>query len=198
MRIIAGKFRGRLLSAPQDQETRPTTDRVRENLFNILDSFIEKSLLPPWNALSVLDGFCGTGALGLEALSRGAAQTVFIEKSRNAADICQKNIAACKLPPERAHLLTQDILQLPPLKKDTKKADLLFLDPPYGKNLGIPALLHLRENGYLSAQHLCVLETDKKHPEDTPGAYQEKDMRLYGRVRLTILLPAENNYISSL
>ncbi|TNE25124.1 MAG: 16S rRNA (guanine(966)-N(2))-methyltransferase RsmD [Alphaproteobacteria bacterium] len=192
MRIIAGKFRGRILSTPQDQETRPTADRVRENLFNILDSLIEKSLLPPWEALSVLDGFCGTGALGLEALSRGVAQASFIEKSRNAAAICKKNITACKLPPERAVLLVQDILKLPALKDSAPKADLLFLDPPYGQNLGIPALLHLRQKGYLSAQHICVLETDKKHPEDIPAEYQEKDTRLYGRVRLTILLPVEN------
>lgn len=192
MRIIAGKFRGRLLLPPQDQETRPTADRVRENLFNILDSHIEKSLLPPWSALSVLDGFCGTGALGLEALSRGAAQALFIEKSPQAAAICKKNIAACGLPPERATLINADILQLPAFKKETNSANLVFLDPPYGRNLGIPALLHLRQNGYLAPQHLCVLETDKKHPENIPAPYREEDIRLYGRVKLTIIAAHQN------
>lgn len=189
MRIIAGKFRGRILLPPQDQATRPTADRVRENLFNILDSYIEKSLLPPWNALSVLDGFCGTGALGLEALSRGAAQALFIEKSPQAVAICKKNIAACGLPPERATLINADILQLPSVTKETKGAELVFLDPPYGKNLGVPALLHLCRNGYLAPQHLCVLETDKKYPEAIPPSYREQDRRLYGRTQLTILCP---------
>lgn len=192
MRIIAGKFRGRVLFTPQDQETRPTADRVRENLFNILDSYIEKSLLPPWSALSVLDGFCGTGALGLEALSRGASRALFIEKSTQAAAICKKNITACGLPPERATLINADILQLPAVTKETKGAELVFLDPPYGKNMGIPALLHLRQNGYLSLRHLCILETDKKHPEDIPSSYREEDIRLYGRVKLTIIAPQQD------
>lgn len=192
MRIIAGKLRGRLLFTPQDQETRPTADRVRENLFNILNSYIEKSLLPPWNALSVLDGFCGTGALGLEALSRGATQALFIEKSPQAAAICQKNITVCGLPPARAALVKADILQLPSVTKETKGAELVFLDPPYGKNLGVPALLHLCRNGYLAPQHLCVLETDKKHPENIPAPYREEDIRLYGRVKLTIIAAHQN------
>lgn len=192
MRIIAGKFRGRALSPPQDQETRPTADRVRENLFNILESLIEKSQLLPWNGLSVLDGFCGTGALGLEALSRGASQALFIEKNPQAAAICQKNMSACGLQPAQALLITGDLLQLPALKKDINRAGLVFLDPPYGKDLGIPALLHLRERGYLSPQHICVLETDKKHPESIPPSYRELDLRLYGRVRLSLLTPSED------
>ena len=187
MRIIAGKFRGRALSAPQDKETRPTADRVRENLFNILDSMITAGRLAPWADLHVIDGFCGTGALGLEALSRGAKTALFIEKSREAVAICRQNINSCKLTDAQAQILMADILHLPRMQKDRPQAQLVFLDPPYGLNLGIPALTALTAQNLLTARHICVLETDKKHPENIPETYRERDQRLYGRTCLQII-----------
>jgi len=187
MRIIAGKFRGRVLSAPQDKETRPTADRVRENLFNILDSMIIAGHLPPWEDLHIIDGFSGTGALGLEALSRGVQTALFIEKNREAATICRKNINACKLTDTQAQMITADILHLPRIPKTRPQAQLVFLDPPYGLNLGIPALQELSAKDLLTKPHICVLETDKKYPENIPETYQERDTRYYGRTCLQIL-----------
>lgn len=188
MRIIAGKFRGTRLASPSGSRTRPTADRVRENLFNILGAWQQKGELPPWPEIPVLDAFCGTGSLGLEALSRGAAQAVFMDNDSGAAETCRKNISAClkydSLASSTAVLLQADATAPPPPPSDFRAA-LVFLDPPYGQGLGMSALAALSARGWLAPGHLCILETDKKHPEDGLSPhYICSETRIYGRVRL--------------
>src|SRR6185312_2262664 len=129
MRIVAGAWRGRALIAPPGLETRPTADRVRQALFDIL-------MHAPWcgraviEEARVLDVFAGTGAMGLEALSRGAASAVFVERSRAALAALRANIEACRVD-DRCTILSVDALTIPA----RERADIVFLDPPYGQDL---------------------------------------------------------------
>lgn len=125
MRIIAGEFRGRKLDAPKGVGTRPTTDRVRESLMSAL-----VSLRGGFDGAVVLDAFAGSGALGLEALSRGAATAVFCERDRAAAAVVERNIAALRLPRDRARLARTDVLK-GNIATSGRPFDLVFLDPPY-------------------------------------------------------------------
>ena len=129
MRIVAGEWRGRTLIAPSGTETRPTADRVRQALFDILmhASWAGRPLI---EGATVLDVFAGTGALGLEALSRGAAKAVFVERSRPALAALRANIAACRAE-DRCAVLPIGALTVP----EGEKADIVFLDPPYGQDL---------------------------------------------------------------
>ena len=141
MRIVAGAWRGRSLAAPSGTETRPTSDRMRQALFDML-------LHAPWagrsvvEGASVLDVFAGTGALGLEALSRGAARAVFVERSRPALTALHANIAACRAG-DRCAVLAIDALSVPV----GERADIVFLDPPYGRGLIPLALARFRSVG---------------------------------------------------
>jgi 16S rRNA (guanine966-N2)-methyltransferase len=156
MRIVAGEWRGRGLIAPAGQTTRPTADRVRQALFDML-------LHAPWGGRSViegavvLDGFAGTGALGLEALSRGAATACFIEADQAALRALRANIAACKAT-DRTQVVATDILRLGP----GAPATLLFLDPPYGQDLVPRALGHLRQTGRTGTDALVIAETGRE------------------------------------
>ncbi len=155
MRIVGGTWRGRSLIAPAGQATRPTADRVRQALFDSL-------LHAPWGGRAVvdgavvLDGFAGTGALGLEALSRGAAQACFIEFDPAALRALHGNIAACKAG-DRALVLAADILTV----GSGMPAGLVFLDPPYGHGLVPRALARLQHVGRISAEALVVVETGR-------------------------------------
>lgn len=123
MRIIAGRFRSRKLLSPRDAETtRPIPDRVKESVFNLLRGHFEGA--------SVLDGFAGTGAIGLEAISRGAERVVFVERDRRAADLLQRNIETLGCE-ENAELLRADVLGPAALTRCPKPVDMIFLDPPY-------------------------------------------------------------------
>jgi 16S rRNA (guanine966-N2)-methyltransferase len=177
MRIVAGTWRGRSLIAPSGTETRPTADRVRQALFDIL-------MHAPWAGRSavegaaVLDVFAGTGALGLEALSRGAATAVFLEQSRSALTALTANIEACKAK-DRCEVLAIDALAVPV----GERADIVFLDPPYGRDLVVRALARLRSVGRIGSGSLIVAETgrDEAVPEVEPLAE-----RLHGAARVTI------------
>lgn len=177
MRIVAGAWKGRVLTAPQGLETRPTADRVRQALFDIL-------LHAPWSGRSLIEGasvmdvFAGTGALGLEALSRGAARVVFVEQARPALTALRANISACKAG-DRCEVLTMDALSLP----IGPRVDLVFLDPPYGQDLIPKALTRLRATGRVAKGTLIVAETgrDEAPPEDNPLAE-----RVHGAARVTI------------
>ena len=177
MRIVAGLWRGRSLTAPSGQETRPTADRVRQALFDIL-------LHAPWagrafleNA-SVLDLFAGTGALGLEALSRCAAHAIFVERARPALTALRANIAACRAEAHCA-VLPLDALSLPA----GPRADLVFLDPPYGQDLIARALARLRATGRIGPGSLIVAETGRDEPALNVDALSE---RAHGAARVTI------------
>jgi 16S rRNA (guanine966-N2)-methyltransferase len=177
VRIVAGAWRGRSLVAPSGTATRPTADRVRQALFDML-------MHAPWserpviqNAL-VLDVFAGTGAMGLEALSRGAARAVFVERSRPALVSLRANIEACRAA-DRCDVLPIDVLSVPA----GAPADIVFLDPPYGHDLVTRALMRLRSVGRVRAGGLIVAETGREEPELQVAALAE---RTHGAARVTI------------
>jgi 16S rRNA (guanine966-N2)-methyltransferase len=169
MRITGGTHRGRKLTAPDGLGTRPTSDRARMAVFNILrhGHGVEDAV--------VLDAFAGTGALGLEALSQGAAEAFFIEKDRAALKSCRENIAALGF--KTAHLISGDATS-PPVAP--KPCNLVFLDPPYGHGLVTAALVALRGKGWLADGALCVAEMAKKEPDDVPDGFELIDERAYG------------------
>jgi len=185
MRITAGIHRGRNLLSPEGRDTRPTSDRARESIFNILrhgkwhEGVLEEAM--------VLDAFAGTGALGLEALSQGASHAVFIESNPAAARVCQGNIDTLK-ENARAQVLKFDATAPQPRPASIEPRSLVFLDPPYGKDMGAAALKSLAEKGWLKAGAVCVLETSKKNPETIPPGFTVADERLYGIARVQFLI----------
>lgn len=177
MRIVAGQNRGLRLtslgSGGSGVHLRPTTDRVRESLFNILQNRLD------FEGLVVLDLFAGTGALGLEALSRGAEYVTFVEKSRFSQDIIKKNIELIGCS-QRCNLLTQDATKLSP----GQPCDLVFLDPPYGKGLGEIALSSAVSQGWVLPGTLIVFE---ESTSSTPNGFQVETTRKFGGSTITLL-----------
>jgi 16S rRNA (guanine966-N2)-methyltransferase len=182
MRIIAGRFRGRRLLAPKDDAIRPTSDRAREALFDILEHGA-----PPLRGASFLDLFCGTGAVGLEALSRGAAPVLLIESDRAALKLAEANIARLGSPPG-VRLLARDAT-LP--GRAPQPFDLIFLDPPYGSGLAGAALKALAANGWIAAEGRIIVERAAKDALEVPPAYALERERRYGRGRFVFLRPQE-------
>jgi len=158
--------------------TRPTSDRAREAVFNILHHAKWRKTDILENA-RVADVFAGTGALGLEALSQGAAEAVFIEKDAAAARTCQANIDAMKLG-DRARLLKTDALTLALRPATIAARNLVFLDPPYGMGWGGQALRQLAEKDWLEPGAVCLLEMAKKQQEAPPAGFGQVDERSYG------------------
>lgn len=178
MRIVGGAFRGKTLISPKGLTTRPTSDRAREAVFNILNHAKWRKR-PLFEDSAVLDAFAGTGALGLEALSRGAAHAVFIERERAALRSCRDNIEALGVAP-RSFVLRGDAAAPPPRPAQVARRDLVFLDPPYGKDLGAKALAALAARDWLEAGAVCVMEMAKKQQEATPAGFVMHDERAYG------------------
>jgi 16S rRNA (guanine966-N2)-methyltransferase len=180
MRIDAGNHKGVKLTAPEGDDTRPTADRTRQAVFNILAH--------TYDALrdaKVLDAFAGSGALGLEALSRGAERASFIESDRNAAEAIKRNIAACK-EQARAQLFIGDARQPPKPVGAWGPCSLIFLDPPYGKELIPPALTGLRNAGWVAPGALIVAEMHRRDVVDVEG-FEVIDDRVYGKARIVLL-----------
>lgn len=176
MRIIAGKYRGRKLAEPSDRAVRPTTDRVREAVFSALEARID------FSATAVLDAFAGTGALGLEALSRGALCATFMDTAPASLKLVKDNIAALKA--EGA-----DVRRADALKPGFNNADaygLVFLDPPYGKGLVRPALEALWENDWLTEDVLVMIETDRREDIELPGGFEVISEKTYGDTKITL------------
>ena len=184
MRIIAGKYRGKSLLSPSDESIRPTSDRARESVFNILAS----RLSPNFDGLKVLDLFAGTGALGLEALSRGAATVVFVDTGAEARGLIRDHIEACGAGGV-AKLLRRDATNLGPAGT-MGPMDLVFLDPPYGKGLGEQALVSLRDGNWLAQNALVVLEEGVDVPVDLPTGFVLDDRREYGAAAIHFIRPA--------
>lgn len=177
MRIIAGRWRGRRLAAPAGQWVRPSAERLREALFSILTA-----RLGSFESLSVADLFAGTGALGLEALSRGAAHVTFVEQDRHAMAVLGRNVAALGAGAQ-ATLLQRPVESLAPARDG---CDLLFLDPPYGLGLAEPALAHLERSGWVAAGGWVAVETEQKATISFPGFTSEL-VRDYGKGRVHLL-----------
>lgn len=184
MRIVAGAFRGRALAAPRGQATRPTADRTREALFNVLEH-------APWSpglrGLRVMDLFAGSGALGLEALSRGAAYCLFVETDEVARGAIRSNIETLGLfGATRLH--RRDATSLGPKPAgDGPAFDLAFLDPPYHKGLGERALAALLAGGWLAPGGLAVFEQAADEPAPSVDGYAALDARTWGAARVHFL-----------
>jgi 16S rRNA (guanine966-N2)-methyltransferase len=179
MRIVAGSHRGRPLETPPDERIRPTSDRIRESLFNIL-----RHRLDGFAGKRVLDGFAGTGALGLEALSRGAACALFVDKDREALALARRNATALRLAGQSDFRLA-DITRPP---RAVQTYDLILLDPPYGKGLAGMALGALGAAGWLARDAIVMVEADRSQPELIPEGFATIDSRDYGRTRITLAL----------
>lgn len=184
MRIVAGRHRGRSLETPDDLAVRPTADRTREALFNILTSGKlsgEASHRLP--EARVLDAFAGTGALGLEALSRGAAEAVFMENYAPAIEICRANIAKLG-EAERARLIACDVLHA---RRAPAPCNLVFLDPPYNQGFAEKAIASLLKAGWIAPGTLVCVELMKAEPFEIPDGFTELDARTYGKAKLVFL-----------
>jgi 16S rRNA (guanine966-N2)-methyltransferase len=184
VRIVGGKFRGRSLTAPESRDIRPTADRVRESIFNILSS----RLGPDLGGLRVLDLFAGTGAMGLEALSRGAAHAVFVDTGADARGLIRDHIEAFGLGGV-AKLLRRDAAALGSAGT-MGPFDLVFLDPPYGQRLGEKALVSLHDGGWLTPDATLVLEDSAEVDILLPPGFTLEDRRVYGGAAVNVLQQA--------
>lgn len=182
MRVIAGKHRGRRLAAPEGQSVRPTSERAREALFDIL-AHGRLSDGPAYDDAMVLDAFAGTGAFGLEALSRGARHVTFIEKDRAARAILQENIALLG-ETQHAAILTGDATRPP---RPSGPCSLVFLDPPYREDLAAPALIALAKAGWLADAALVIVELAAREDFEVPEGFALLDERRYGAARFVFL-----------
>lgn len=182
MRVVAGTLRGRPLFAPGESTTRPTADRVREALFNVLAHGIDGFAL---DDVHVLDLFAGTGALGIEALSRGAAYCIFIEMDAEARGAIRSNIEAFDLT-GCTRVFRRDATDLGPAG-NRAPADLVFIDPPYGKGLAVKALSAAIDGGWISNDAIVVVEESDDTAIDWPASLQVLDQRTYGRTAITVL-----------
>ncbi len=183
MRIVGGRQRGRRLLALQGDTVRPTSDRAREALFNILSHGRLAADGVPFAEEAVLDAFAGTGALGLEALSRGAAEAVFFEQNPEALAVLRKNVAQLG---ESAHarILPYDATRPP---RAGVRCAVVFIDPPYRSGLAVPALQAIEAMGWLAPDALAVLEVGARERLAPPAGFTLLDQRIYGAARLVFL-----------
>jgi 16S rRNA (guanine966-N2)-methyltransferase len=183
MRIVGGEFKGRALAAPPGRDTRPTSDRAREAVFNILE---HAAWSPGLEGRRVLDLFAGSGGLGLEAMSRGAAFALFVETDAAARGAIRDNIEALGLfGSTRIHRRDATDLGQKPAGLG-EPFDLVFLDPPYGKSLGDRALAKLGDGGWIGADALIVFECGADETPAAPG-YETLDARDYGAAKVLFL-----------
>ncbi len=182
MRIVGGAFKGTHLVAPKGSTTRPTSDRVRESLFNMLAHSFEGFTL---EEVRVLDLFAGSGALAFEALSRGAASALLVDNDAVARGAQRENIEALGLE-GRARLFRRDATKLGPAK-NMGPFGLLFLDPPYGKELAEKALSEVLAGGWLQQGAICVIEEEAKAELVLPEALAPLDERIYGGTKIIFL-----------
>jgi 16S rRNA (guanine966-N2)-methyltransferase len=184
MRIVAGRFRGKPLRTPEGLSTRPTSDRARQAVFNILEH-------APWSkglsGARVIDLFSGSGALGLEALSRGSAFCLFVETDEAARGVIRENVEALGLfGATRVH--RRDATDLGPRPASAGPAfDLAFLDPPYRKGLGETALAGLAAGGWVAPGALAVFERASDEPDPAIVGWAQIDARDYGAARVVFL-----------
>lgn len=172
MRITGGVWRSRILDAPSGRDTRPTSDRVKEALFAIICAYLPDA--------QVLDLFAGSGALGLEAISRGASNAVLVEKNNKSADCVRRNIESLRAQ-EQARLITGDAMTaLQRLSVERARFDLILLDPPYFKGLADAALEKIAQAGLATEDALAVVEFAWKLGANAVRGWKIKDQRRYG------------------
>lgn len=182
MRIVGGRWRGRKLASGAGH-FRPTAERIRETLFDILahNQAYAGAVGPAPAGMVVLEAFAGSGAFGLEALSRGARAVIFLEKDVKAAAILAANVASLGAAAD-TEILRRDALNLG--RAPALKADLVFLDPPYGSGLGARALSGLADKGWLNADALIIAEMAAKEDESPPPGFTLLDARRYGDTKI--------------
>ena len=173
MRIIAGKYRGRKLKSPPSLQTRPTSDRLRETLFNIL--------APRIRGARFLDLCAGSGAGGIEALSRGAARAAFLDKDPAALDLVRASLKGIGVS---SQILRVDVRHP---GRASEAASLVFLDPPYGEGIAAPALSALAEHGWIAPGALVVVESGPRDDFAPPEGFTARDTRKYGKARFALL-----------
>jgi 16S rRNA (guanine966-N2)-methyltransferase len=183
MRIVAGRHRGLALEAPADGRIRPTADRVRQALFDVLEHRFGIGAASPLRGARVLDLFCGSGALGLEALSRGAARCVFVDNDAVALALAERNVRRAR-EVANARFVLRDATRPGPAGETSTLA---FLDPPYGCGLAAAALAALRDQGWLADDALVAVETGAEEGVAAPEGFDLLDTRRHGRARLAIL-----------
>ena len=181
MRITGGEYRGRLLQSPKDRSIRPTSDKVRQAVFNILHS--RDAVV----GAAVLDAFCGTGALGLEAVSRGALCCTFMDKNRRSLELAKDNFAALKIDAKENFVL-KDVSKPGPLLQGVEPATLVFLDPPYRQGLVQQSMPALRENGWIAPSATLLIETESDFLADLllPLGCTIDMVRDYGETRIIL------------
>lgn len=182
MRIVGGRFRGRALAAPAHEGLRPTADRVRESLFNIL---AHGTAGPAIENARIIDLFAGTGALGLEAMSRGATYCLFVEESAEARALIRRNVEAFGLTGQ-TRIFRRDATDLGPIG-NMEPFDIAFLDPPYRKELAVRALSALAHGGWLKPGALCVVEEHADVQLDQPNGFIVCDRRTWGDTQVIFL-----------
>lgn len=175
MRIVGGRLRGRALASPSHEGVRPTSDRVRESVFNILAHGIDGLDL---DGVRVIDMFAGTGALGIEAVSRGAQYALFVEDGAESRAVIRRNIEAFGLMGQ-TRIFRRDATDMGPIGT-MAPFGLAFLDPPYGAGLGEKALDALRDGGWLIPGAIVVAEESASTPVVWPRGYEEIDRRTWG------------------
>ena len=178
MRVISGKARGLKLNTPKNDDVRPTTDRVKESLFNMINSYIMDS--------EILDLFAGTGSLGIECLSRGANQCIFVDNSKESINIVKSNIKKARVENESIVLNLDFKSAINSLSLKNKQFDVIFMDPPYYKNMFSDALLSVDENELLKEDGIIVVEHDTvdKFPDNMGRLYKSREKK-YGNTTIT-------------
>lgn len=182
MRITSGQCSGIPIMAPKGNATRPTTDKVRQSLFNILR---HADYFDGFDSAQVLDSYCGTGALGLEALSNGAEFCYFCDKSKDALKFTQTNVEKCNME-NRARILRHDSTKA--FDWGRREFDLVFLDPPYGRNFGQATMENLLASEVLNGGSLIILEHEIKRPDIIPPEFKVVDERDYGQTRMSFVM----------
>ena len=175
MRIIGGKYRSRVLASFDGEDVRPTADRVKESLFNILSL--------RFYGARVLDLFCGTGALGLESLSRGAREAVFNDQSKQSVTLLKKNLKTLKLQ-EGNEVKVYNLDASVFLDGAREPFDLIFIDPPYALDVGVKAVEKIAQKGLLAKGGVLVFERDRPFEGEVDGL-EKYDERRYGKTILT-------------
>ena len=178
MRVISGKVRGIKLDTPKNDDVRPTTDRVKESLFNIINPYVIDS--------NVLDLFAGTGSLGIECLSRGALSATFVDVSKDSINIVKSNVKKARVENESTILNLDFKTAIDRLNVQNKKFDIIFMDPPYYKNMFIDALSNIDNSDLLSEDGIIVVEHDTKDKFiDKIGRLEKSKEKKYGNTTLT-------------
>lgn len=180
MRVVGGRLKGRSLKGPSGQGVRPTSDRLRESLFNILSHGEEEVI----EGARVLDLFAGTGALGIEALSRGASHALFVDDGSEARALLRANIEALGLG-GLTRIFRRDATKLG--EAPSEPFTLAFLDPPYGRSLGEPALAALRDGGWLAPGATCILEETADVDVAPVDGFSLTERRVYGDTQVLFL-----------